>query len=120
MQAHSILAIDQGTTSTRVLHVDVAGRVMRMAARAVDTVYPADGWVEQDPCAILAGMNEAVAECLSGATKPSAIAITNQRETVLLWERGSGQPLSPAVTWLLFAATSRSSRRMIGSLVLRR
>jgi glycerol kinase len=99
MDAPSILAIDQGTTSTRALCIDRAGQVTRMTARAVDTEYPADGWVQQDARAILASVTAAVAECLEGAAKPSAVAITNQRETVVLWERGSGKPVSPAVTW---------------------
>jgi glycerol kinase len=99
MDSPTILAIDQGTTSTRVLLVDAAGRVVRLAARGLETAYPADGWVQQDPCAIAATVTEAVSECLQAAAKPAAIAVTNQRESVVLWERASGKPVSPAVTW---------------------
>lgn len=99
MEAPSILAIDQGTSSTRVLRVDAAGRVRRMASRPVVSAYPADGWVEQNPSAIVESVTAAVAECVAGDEKPSAVAITNQRETVLLWERDSGVPVSAAITW---------------------
>lgn len=99
MEARSILAIDQGTTSTRVLLVDAAGCVTRMAARCVETTYPAEGQVEQDARAILASVTEAVAECLAGVAQPAVVAITNQRETVVLWERSSGKPVSPAAVW---------------------
>jgi glycerol kinase len=99
MDSRSILAIDQGTSSTRVLRVDAAGRVLSMASRPVATCYPADGWVEQDPCAILAGVTAAISDSLAEEPKPAAIAITNQRETIVLWERDSGRPVSPVITW---------------------
>ncbi|MGB7133853.1 MAG: glycerol kinase GlpK [Acidobacteriaceae bacterium] len=99
MDTRSILAIDQGTTSTRVLRIDSAGRVARMASRPVSTSYPANGWAEQDPCALMVSVTAAVAECLEEGAKPAAVAIANQRETVVLWERRSGRPVSPAILW---------------------
>jgi glycerol kinase len=99
MDARSVLAIDQGTSGTRALRIDDVGRVQSMVSRPVATAYPADGWVEQDACAIVASTKAAVAECLAVGEKPRAVAITNQRETAVLWERETGRPVSPAITW---------------------
>lgn len=99
MDARSILAIDQGTSSTRALRIDAAGRVRSTTSRSVVATYPADGWVEQDPCAILASVAAAVSDSLAEGPKPAAIAIANQRETIVLWERRTGRPVSPAITW---------------------
>jgi glycerol kinase len=101
MTARHILAIDQGTTNTKALLVDDAGRIVARAARPLTQHYPHPAWVEQDPLAIWQSVREAGDAALAQAGRPAlaAIAVTNQRETVMLWERRSGQPLGPAVGW---------------------
>ena len=98
-----ILALDQGTTSSRALLVDRDGRVAAVAQRAIGQTYPEPGWVEQDPLAIwqaqLDTAREALAKGSRGASGVAAIGITNQRETTVVWERASGAPVGPAIVW---------------------
>jgi len=96
-----ILAIDQGTTNTKVLLVDPGGAVIAQAARPLTQRYPHPAWVEQDADAIWQSVREAIDECLRAIADPrlAAIAITNQRESVTVWERTSGRPLGPVVIW---------------------
>jgi glycerol kinase len=96
-----LLAIDQGTTSTRAILFDAAGRPTASHAIELRQIYPGNGWVEHDAREIW----EATVACCRMATKgitPREIAgmgITNQRETTVLWDRGSGQPLHNAIVW---------------------
>jgi glycerol kinase len=99
MAPQSILAIDQGTTNTKAILVDPDGAVLRRAARSLAVAYPQPAWVEQDPLALWRSVCEVIAEVLDGAPTPAAIAITNQRESVVLWERATGNPLGPCVIW---------------------
>ncbi len=96
-----ILAIDQGTTNTKVLASDEEGRIVARASRPVGIEYPRPGWVEQDPAALWTSVEEAIEECLASlnGASPTAVAITNQRETVLAWERSTGRPAGPCVVW---------------------
>lgn len=98
-----ILALDQGTTSSRALVFDAAGRVVAMAQRELPQSYPQPGWVEHDALRIwtdtLACAHEALLRAGVKADGIVAIGITNQRETVLLWERATGTPLAPAIVW---------------------
>ncbi|MCR6666149.1 MAG: glycerol kinase GlpK [Methyloversatilis sp.] len=98
-----ILALDQGTTSSRALVFDAAGRVVAMAQRELPQSYPQPGWVEHDALRIwtdtLACAQEALLRAAVKADGIAAIGITNQRETVLLWERATGTPLAPAIVW---------------------
>jgi glycerol kinase len=95
-----ILAIDQGTTNTKVLVFDDEARVVARASQPVPIAFPQPGWVEQDPSAIWRSVEDAIAACLSAAAvKPAVVAVTNQRESVLVWERASGRPLGPCITW---------------------
>ena len=95
-----ILAIDQGTTNTKVLMFDDAGGVVARASRPVAIAFPQPGWVEQDPAALWRSVEDAVEACLSAVVdRPDAVAVTNQRESALLWERASGRPLGPCITW---------------------
>jgi glycerol kinase len=96
-----ILAIDQGTTNTKVLLVDAEGSVIARASRPLAQSYPHPAWVEQDAGAIWQSVRAAIDDCLAAVPQPqlAAIAITNQRESVALWERASGRPLGPAVVW---------------------
>lgn len=98
-----ILALDQGTTSSRSVVFDHEGRVRGMAQREFPQHFPQDGWVEHDALDIWATqrttMIEALAAAKIAAQDVAAIGITNQRETTLLWERASGKPLAHAIVW---------------------
>ncbi|MCB0181111.1 MAG: glycerol kinase GlpK [Anaerolineae bacterium] len=96
-----ILAIDQGTTNTKVLLIDRVGQVIGRAARPLEVAYPRPAWVEQDPTALWRSVQEAIDECLQSRPQVelTAIAVTNQRESVVLWERATGQPVGPCVIW---------------------
>lgn len=97
----TILAIDQGTTNTKVLLVDPQGQVVAQASRPLTQRYPHPAWVEQDADAIWQSVREAIDGCLASVATPTptVIAITNQRESVMLWDRASGQPLGPVIVW---------------------
>lgn len=96
-----ILAIDQGTTNTKVLLFDERATVVARASRPVAIEFPRPGWVEQDARAIWRSVEDAVSECLTAAGRITidAVAVTNQRETVLLWDRKTGSPVGPAIVW---------------------
>lgn len=98
-----ILALDQGTTSTRAIVFERSGRAIADAARPLAQSYPRDGWVEHDAEAIFADsvavMREALSRCGRPLAEVAALAITNQRETVVVWERASGRPIHPAIVW---------------------
>ena len=99
--ARYILAIDEGTTNAKACLVDAAGRVVREATRPLAVRYPRPAWVEQDPREIWEATRAAATEALAG-TPPgqvAALGISNQRESVLAWERASGGPLGPCITW---------------------
>lgn len=100
-QNELILAIDQGTTNTKVLLVDAGGAIVTQASRPLAQRYPEPAWVEQDAGEIWQSVRAAIDECLAGANLDAlaAIAITNQRESVTLWDRASSQPLGPVVVW---------------------
>src|SRR4051794_19329866 len=98
-----ILAIDQGTTGTKVILFDHAGEVVKLAYGELTQHYPQPGWVEHDPREIWDSTLALVAEAISDAgCEPQdikAIGVTNQRETTVLWDRVSGQPVAPAIVW---------------------
>jgi len=94
-----LLAIDQGTTGTTCLLLDVNGIVQRRAYREVRVAYPRPGWVEQDAQALWDSVCGASAEVLEGGTVPAAIGITNQRETTVVFERDTLRPVAPAIVW---------------------
>jgi glycerol kinase len=97
-----ILALDQGTTSTRAILFDRAGQPLAEASRPLRQSYPRDGWVEHDAeeiyAACVAVLREA-SEKSGRADEIAAIGITNQRETVVIWDRKTGRPIHPAVVW---------------------
>ena len=102
----AILAIDQGTTNTKALLVGPDGAVLARGSVPTGVAYPQPGWVEQDPLEIWRCTLEAIGRCLAAAGPVNvaamtiaAIAIANQRETALLWERATGLPVGPAVVW---------------------
>ncbi len=96
-----LLAVDQGTTGTTCLLVGVDGAVHRRAYREVEVRYPRSGWVEQDALQLESSVVEACAEVLDGdaGLHPAAIGITNQRETVVVFERDTLDPVAPAIVW---------------------
>jgi glycerol kinase len=96
-------AIDQGTTSTRFMVFDQAARVVAVAQKEHEQIYPRPGWVEHDPLEILRRTEEVITEALGQrglrASDLAAIGITNQRETTVLWERKTGKPVANAIVW---------------------
>lgn len=98
-----IAALDQGTSSSRTLIVDAQGRVLASAQREFTQHYPQPCWVEHDPLDIWATQSATLTEALARAGARlgdlAAIGITNQRETVVLWERATGRPLANAIVW---------------------
>ncbi len=98
-----VLAIDQGTTSTRAVVYDAAGRARGSAGRELTQHYPRPGWVEHDPEEIWASVVDVVPRALAAASADAkdvaAVGITNQRETVVLWERAGGKPVARAIVW---------------------
>ena len=101
--ASYIGAIDQGTTSTRFILFDRAGKIAASAQKEHRQIYPQPGWVEHDPDEIWARTQEVVAEAMAQARLApgdlAAIGITNQRETTVLWNRLTGRPVHPALVW---------------------
>jgi glycerol kinase len=97
----NVLAIDQGTTNTKALIVDPSGAVIAKGSRPTSISYPQPGWVEQDALEVWRCTREAIDECLSQLDEPdlAAVAIANQRETALVWERATGRPIGPCVVW---------------------
>ena len=98
-----VLAIDQGTTGTTVLIFDHDGHVRGRGYAEITQHYPRPGWVEHDPLEIWAKSLDVVASALADAgaraAQVDAIGITNQRETTILWDRRSGEPVHPAIVW---------------------
>ncbi|HET6874739.1 MAG TPA: glycerol kinase [Acidimicrobiales bacterium] len=95
-----VIAVDAGTTGVRSLAVDAAGRVTDVAYRELTQHYPRPGWVEHDAAEIWDGVRATLAELAGRLTEAvAAIGITNQRETVVAWDRRSGRPLHRAVVW---------------------
>jgi glycerol kinase len=98
-----VLALDQGTTSSRAIVFDDGGAVVAMAQREIQQIFPRPGWVEHDPQEIwdsqLATAREALARAGLAAGDVAALGITNQRETTVVWDRGTGLPLANAIVW---------------------
>ena len=96
-------AIDQGTTSTRFMVFDKAARVVAVAQKEHEQIFPKPGWVEHDALEILRRTQEVVGEALAQRglrpTDLAAIGITNQRETTVVWERATGKPVANAIVW---------------------
>jgi glycerol kinase len=101
--ANFIGAIDQGTTSTRFLVFDRAGRIVASAQKEHEQIYPQAGWVEHDPQEIWFRTREVIAEAMEQrglrAGDLAALGITNQRETTVLWNRQTGRPVANALVW---------------------
>jgi glycerol kinase len=98
-----ILAIDQGTTSTTCLVIDDELGLRGRGQRDLPQRFPQPGWVEQDPeeiwSSVVSAAEDAVRDAGIAASSLTALAITNQRETTIVWERASGRPVAPAIVW---------------------
>src|SRR4029077_8114696 len=96
-------AIDQGTTSTRFIVFDRVGRIISIAQREHEQIYPRPGWVEHDPEEIWNRTQEVIAEAMESkglhARDLAAIGITNQRETTVVWDKATGKPAMNAIVW---------------------
>ena len=98
-----ILALDQGTTSSRAILFDEQQNIVGVAQKEFPQIYPREGWVEHDPMEIwsseYAVMMEVIAKTGASPADIAAIGITNQRETTILWERSTGRPIANAIVW---------------------
>jgi glycerol kinase len=98
-----IIALDQGTTSSRAIVFDHDANIITTSQREFTQIYPQPGWVEHDPMEIWAtqrsSLTEALAQADIGSDQVSAIGITNQRETTIVWDKNSGQPIYNAIVW---------------------
>ena len=97
----AILAIDQGTTNSKAVLVSTAGEILSRGSSPVGIEHPQPGWVEQSPLRIWQSVQEAIATCLQAAPPVEilGIAISNQRESVTVWDAATGEPLGPVVSW---------------------
>lgn len=100
-QDELLLAIDQGTSATKAVLVDLSGRVQARASVPIGQQFPQPGWAEQDALEIWRSAQEAVRLALAevDATRVAAVGLSTQRESMLLWDRASGEPLGPLVGW---------------------
>ena len=98
-----LLALDEGTTSARAILFDRSCRLVAMAQHEFPQIYPEPGWVEHDPMAIYANQYAALTECIAKSgidpTEIAAVGITNQRETVIVWDKNTGRPICNAIVW---------------------
>ena len=113
-----VAAIDQGTTSTRCVLVDLSGAIVAMDQREHEQIYPEPGWVEHDATEIRHNIDAVVAGALEAAdataSDVAAVGITNQRETTLLWSRTTGEPVGNAIVWQ-DTRTAELCRELAGS-----
>ncbi len=103
MKQNSILAIDQGTTSSRAIVFDINGKKIGSSQQEFKQYYPANGWVEHNPeeilTTVIATCKAAISEATSKGYEINCIGITNQRETTLVWDTQTGQCIYPAIVW---------------------
>ena len=103
MQKKYIMALDQGTTSSRCILFDKRGKICSMAQREFEQIYPKPGWVEHNPMELwssqLGVVTESLAKIGADAEEIAALGITNQRETTIVWNRHSGEPVYNAIVW---------------------
>src|SRR5918998_2001835 len=97
----AILALDQGTTSSRAILFGERANVLAVAQREYGQIYPRPGWVEHDPEEIWSTQIGVAAEAIARVpgVEVAAIGITNQRETTILWDRTTGRPVHNAIVW---------------------
>src|SRR5262245_62079754 len=99
----AILALDQGTTSSRALVIGRGGEIVASAQREFRQIFPQAGWVEHDPADIWRSQIDVAAKAMAdakiAAADVAAIGITNQRETTIVWDRATGRPIYNAIVW---------------------
>src|SRR6201995_1762763 len=97
------MALDQGTTSSRAMVFNHEGRVVAVSQKEHEQIYPKPGWVEHDPKEIWArtqeGVDEAIASAGASADAIAGVGITNQRETAVVWDKTTGEPVHNALVW---------------------
>lgn len=103
MENKYVMALDQGTTSSRCILFDKKGNIISMAQREFEQIYPKPGWVEHNPMEIWASQMSVAMEAMTkigiGAERIAALGITNQRETTIVWDRATGVPVYNAIVW---------------------
>jgi len=103
MDGQYILALDQGTTSSRAMLFDRGGNIVSLAQKEFRQIYTQPGWVEHDPYDIWSTQAGVAAEAIAHAgvngLSIAAIGITNQRETTIVWDRETGRPVYNAIVW---------------------
>src|SRR4030065_1092857 len=103
MKKKYIMAIDQGTTGTRVILFNHNGEVYKSCYREIEQFYPQPAWVEHDPMEYLSSVYKCISDILSSSdldtSEIGALGITNQRETTILWDRETGKPVYNAIVW---------------------
>ncbi|MBQ3792184.1 MAG: glycerol kinase GlpK [Clostridia bacterium] len=102
MKKKYIVALDEGTTSTRSILVDSKGEIVASVQNEFDLSYPKSGWVEMNPSEVYASQYGTMTEVIAANISPSeiaAVAITNQRETTIVWNRHTGKPIYPGIVW---------------------
>jgi glycerol kinase len=102
MSADLILAIDQGTTNTKALLVDASGRVLQRASVPNAVSYPQPGWAEQSATTLVDGVKRVIAEVVAshgGADGIAGLAVSNQRESIVVWDAATGEPIGPCIIW---------------------
>ena len=101
MEKRYILGIDQGSTGSKVIVVDDGGNVVCSAYRKIKSFFPEDGWLEHDPVDLWQSVEESLIEVSEkfDMSQIRGIGITNQRETTILWDKESGEPLTKAISW---------------------
>ncbi|MGQ9693707.1 MAG: glycerol kinase GlpK [Thermodesulfobacteriota bacterium] len=114
MKQKYILALDQGTTSSRAIVFNQQGKIIGLGSQEIRQIYPKPGWVEHDPIEIWASQMVAVKKALDSAhisaTQLAAVGITNQRETTILWDRQKGKPVYNAIVWQCRRSAEQCSR----------
>ena len=103
MKDKLILALDQGTTSSRAIIFNHEGKIVEVSQKSFEQIFPKPGWVEHDPQEIWSSQISVAAEVVAktGVTgrEIAAIGITNQRETTILWDKETGEPVYNAIVW---------------------
>lgn len=101
MSTGLVLAIDQGTTNTKALLVSADGRIQHQASVPNRVDYPQPGWAEQSAAALVEGVRQVIAEIVAqaGTASIAAVAISNQRESIIVWDSETGEPIGPCIIW---------------------
>ena len=98
-----VLALDQGTTSSRAIVFDKRGRIVSKAQNEFEQIYPKSGWVEHDPMDILYSQMHSISTVINSGDfdvkEIAGIGITNQRETTIIWDKETGKPIYNAIVW---------------------